>query len=151
MEYFSFKEIVSEAIGRISQRAGEKNISVVSFVEPSVEKIRGSKEYLQEAISNLLANSLKYTPREGHVSINVKDKGNTILVQIKDTGIGIPKDELPSIFEEFFRASNAREVERDGTGLGLSIAKQVIEKHNGKIWVESEQGSGSTFYILLPK
>jgi signal transduction histidine kinase len=73
------------------------------------------------------------------------------LIQIKDTGIGIPKDELPNIFEEFYRASNAKKVERDGTGLGVPIAKQIIERHNGKIWVESELGKGSSFFIILPK
>jgi signal transduction histidine kinase len=100
---------------------------------------------------NILANAVKYTPCNGKIDIRVNDKGNTILIQIKDTGIGIPNDELPKIFEEFFRASNAKEIEKDGTGLGLSIAKQVIERHNGKIWVESEKGKGSTFSIELPK
>ena len=151
MEHFSFKDIVSEAVGQISLKAKEKNISITSFVEPSIGEVRGAKEYLRETIANLLANSVKYTPREGRIGINVTDKGNSMLIKIEDTGIGIPKDDLPSIFEEFYRASNAKEVERDGTGLGLSIAKQVIERHNGKIWVESKQGKGSTFYILLPK
>lgn len=79
------------------------------------------------------------------------DKGNSILIQIEDTGIGIPKDELSKVFDEFYRASNAKEVERDGTGLGLSIAKQIVERHQGKIWVESEEGKGSSFSIELPK
>lgn len=151
MDYFSFKGIVSEAVGQISLKAKAKNILVTSFVEPSIDKIRGSQEYLQETIANLLVNSVKYTPREGRISINATDKGNSILIQIEDTGIGIPKDDMPKIFDEFYRASNAKEVERDGTGLGLSIAKQVVERHNGKIWVDSQEGQGSIFYILLPK
>ncbi|OIO35172.1 MAG: hypothetical protein AUJ74_06935 [Candidatus Omnitrophica bacterium CG1_02_44_16] len=151
IDYFSFKEIVSEAIEQVSQKAAAKNISLVFSVEPSIDRIRGAREYLREMIANLLANSVKYTPREGRISVSVADKGNSILLQIKDTGIGIPKDELPKVFDEFYRASNAKEIERDGTGLGLSIAKQVIERHKGKIWVESEQGNGSTFYIMLPK
>ncbi|MFH1876100.1 MAG: HAMP domain-containing sensor histidine kinase [Candidatus Omnitrophota bacterium] len=151
MDYFSFKEIVSEAVGQISSKAKAKNISVTAFVEPTIDKIRGAKEYLQETITNLLANSVKYTPSEGRINIHVTDKGNSILMKIEDTGIGIPKDDMPKIFDEFYRASNAKEVERDGTGLGLSIAKQVIERHNGKIWVESKEGHGSAFYILLSK
>lgn len=151
MDYFSFREIVSEAVNQISSKAKAKNITISWSVEPGIDKIRGSKEYLQETIVNLLSNSVKYTPKEGVVSINATDKGNSILIRIQDTGIGIPKEDLPKIFEEFYRATNAKEVERDGTGLGLSIAKQVIERHNGKIWAESQEGQGSIFYILLPK
>lgn len=151
MEYFSFQDTLSDVIAHIASKARDKNISINSRVEPSIDKIRGAKDYIQETISNLLANSVKYTPGNGKIDINVADKGNSILIQIKDTGIGIPKDELPKIFDEFYRASNAKKVERDGTGLGLSIAKQVVERHNGRIWVESEEGKGSTFNIILPK
>ncbi|MGE5280113.1 MAG: ATP-binding protein [Deltaproteobacteria bacterium] len=150
-DLFSFREAVSEAVVRVSPRAHAKSISIDLFVEPGIDRIRGAREYLLETIANLLTNSVKYTPREGRITVNVADKGSSILLQIKDTGIGIPKDELPKVFEEFYRASNAREAERDGTGLGLSLAKRIIERHNGKIWVESEEGCGSTFYISLPK
>lgn len=149
--YFSFKDMLSETIAYVSAKAKDKNISVNSVVEPSIDRIRGIKEYIQEALINLLANSVKYTPSNGKIDIMVNDKGNSILITIADTGIGIPRDELPRIFEEFYRASNAKEVERDGTGLGLSIAKQIVEIHKGRIWAESEQGKGSTFSIELPK
>ena len=151
MEYFYFKDALSEAIAYIDSKAKDKNITVNSVAEPSIDKIRGAKEYIQETLTNLLANSVKYTPRNGRINIKVSDKGNSILIEITDNGIGIPKDELPRIFEEFYRASNAREVERDGTGLGLSIAKQIVERHNGKIRVDSEEGKGSTFSVELPK
>ncbi len=151
MDYFSFKDMLSEAISYVASKAKDKDISLNPRLEPTVDRIRGSKEYIQETLTNLLANAVKYTPRNGKIDITVSDKGNRILIEIKDNGIGIPKDELPRIFEEFYRASNAKEVERDGTGLGLSIAKQIVEIHNGKIWVESEEGKGSTFSIELPK
>jgi len=151
MDFFSFKDVLSETVDYITVKARDKNISVSSTLEPSIDRIRGTKEYIQETITNLLANSVKYTPRNGKIEIKVSDKGNSILMQIKDTGIGIPRDELPKIFDEFYRASNAREVERDGTGLGLSIAKQIVQRHQGNIWVESEEGKGSTFHIELPK
>jgi two-component system phosphate regulon sensor histidine kinase PhoR len=151
MDYFSLKEMFPETLAHIFSRAKDKNIPINFNIDPTINEIRGAKEYIQETISNLLANSVKYTPRNGKIDVNVRDRGNSILIQIKDTGIGIPKDELPRIFEEFYRASNAKRVERDGTGLGLSIAKQVIERHRGKIWVESEEGKGSTFSIVLPK
>lgn len=151
MDYFSFEDMAREAISSISSRAKDKNISINFFIEPTINRIRASKEYIQETIANLLANSVKYTPSNGKIDINVMDKGSRILIKIADNGIGIPKDELPRIFEEFYRARNAKEVEKDGTGLGLSMAKQVIEIHNGRIWVESEEGKGSVFNITLPK
>ena len=151
MEYFSLKDSVQEAIGYISLKARDKNITVNLIAESGVYKIRAAREYIQETLANLLVNSIKYTPRNGKVDIMIWDKGGSILIEIADTGIGIPRNELPRIFEEFYRASNAKEVEKDGTGLGLSIAKQVIEMHNGKIWVESEEGKGSKFSIELPK
>lgn len=150
-ESFYLKGMLSEAISVISLKAKEKNISISYFLPPHIDLITGDKEYLQEAITNLLANSVKYTHLGGRIDVDVTDKGNSILLQIKDTGIGIPKDELPRIFEEFFRASNARKIEKDGTGLGLSITKQIIERHGGRIWVESEEDKGTIFNIILPR
>lgn len=152
MERFSFGDMLSEAVSVISLKAKDRNISLNYTPEPNVNIIiRGSKEYIQEAITNILANSVKYTPSGGSIDIYVADKNSFVITEIKDTGIGIPREEMPRIFEEFYRASNAKEVERDGTGLGLAISKQIIERHKGSIWVESEQGKGSTFHIILPK
>jgi signal transduction histidine kinase len=113
--------------------------------------MKGVRVYIEEAIANLLANSVKYTPQGGRIDITINDKGRDLLIQIKDTGIGIPKDEIPRLFEEFYRGKNAKKIEKMGTGLGLSIAKEIVDMHNGKIWAESEEGRGSTFYIKLPK
>ncbi len=151
MEYFSLRDTVSEAVNYISSRAESKNIPVGFTADAGTYNIRAAKEYIRETMVNLLVNSIKYTPRNGKVDIKLSDKGSSVVIEISDTGIGIPKNELSRIFEEFYRASNAKEVERDGTGLGLSIAKQVIEMHKGKIWVESEEGKGSKFGIELPK
>ena len=74
-----------------------------------------------------------------------------VQVSVVDNGIGIPQEDLPHIFEDFYRAKNAEQFEKDGTGLGLSIVKQIIEAHNGKIWVESQVGKGSKFVFILPK
>jgi signal transduction histidine kinase len=151
MAYFSLSKTVRNAIAYVETKAKNKGIILDVHIEPSIDKIRGSQLYIEETISNLLANSIKYTSEGGKINLDVVDKGESILIQIKDTGIGIPQDEIDKVFDEFYRASNAREVERDGTGLGLSIAKQVIERHRGKIWVKSEEGKGATFFILLPK
>lgn len=151
MESFCVKEAIREAISSVEMRAKGKNVLINFSAAPTVDKVKGAKEYIQETIVNILTNSIKYTPSGGRVHINADDKGDSLLLQIKDTGIGIPKEELPRIFEEFYRASNAKEIEKDGTGLGLSIAKQIIERHKGKIWVESELGKGTTINIILPK
>jgi signal transduction histidine kinase len=151
MEYFLFREVVAEAVNSVYSKAKEKNIALNSMIEPGVDRIRATREYIQEALTNLLANSVKYTPASGNIDIKVLDKGSCIIIEIADTGIGIPKDETERVFEEFYRASNAKEVERDGTGLGLSIVKRIIEMHKGKVRVESEEGKGSRFIIELPK
>ena len=101
--------------------------------------------------TNLLLNAIKYTPANGTVEINVKKNSDGLLVEIIDTGIGIPKKEVHRVFDEFYRATNAKKVEKDGTGLGLSIVKQIVERHSGKIWVDSYDGAGAKFSFTLPK
>lgn len=151
VEYFSFKDMLTDVINNIIPKAKNKGIVLESGISPDIGTVRGNREYIREAVSNLLMNSVKYTAPNGRVSIDAVDKGNSIFISIKDTGIGIPKDEISHIFDEFFRASNARQLERDGTGMGVSIAKQIVERHNGKIWVESVEGKGTSFFIILPK
>ncbi len=151
MDYFRIEDTIKNAISRVEARSERKSISLSYTIEPGVDKIRGAQIYIEETIVNLLANSIKYTPRDGKIDVSVKDKGNSILVEISDTGIGIPGGELPKVFNEFYRAANARKVERDGTGLGLSMAKQVVERHRGEIWVESEEGKGTRISFTLPK
>jgi signal transduction histidine kinase len=99
----------------------------------------------------MLLNAIKYTPEKGKVSLTAAEQGDNILIQVSDTGIGIPPDEAVRLFEEFYRASNARKIERDGTGLGLSIVKQVVERHGGKVWAQNDPQGGSTFSFTLPK
>ncbi|MFH1752551.1 MAG: HAMP domain-containing sensor histidine kinase [Candidatus Omnitrophota bacterium] len=148
---FSVSETVKNAVACVRPRAEHKGVILTSRVDASIGNIKGVQTYIEETISNILANAIKYTHKNGRVDLEVKDEGRTILIQIKDTGIGIPGDALPRIFDDFYRADNARKVEIDGSGLGLSIAKEVAERHNGKIWAASEEGRGSSFFIRLPK
>lgn len=150
MEQFSLRKTIENAINFVDTKAKAKNVAINYSIETDVDNLRGIQIYIEETITNLLANAVKYTPNNGKVDISVKNGDNSILIQIADTGIGIPEDEVSRVFDEFYRAKNARTVESDGTGLGLSIAKQVIEKHNGRIGVESKLGIGSTFSIELP-
>ena len=151
MGVFSLRDTVHNAVAAVRTKAEEKSIILNCNVESSVDKIIGNQFSIEEVISNLLLNAIKYTPEKGFVTINVKNRNDCVVIEIADTGIGIPVDELGKVFDEFFRASNARKVNKEGTGLGLSIAKHIVERHGGKIWVDSTEDTGTKFWITLPK
>jgi two-component system OmpR family sensor kinase len=113
-------------------------------------KVYGNADQLKQALVALVDNALKYTPREGYVTLSLDVADNFAVVQVSDTGIGIFPDDLPHIFERFYRADRARTRDRGGSGLGLAIAKSIIEAHHGSITVESMPGKGSTFTLKLP-
>jgi len=151
MQTFSLRQALSAAVEAVRSKAEDKAVSLNADIEPSVDEAFGDHFSIEETITNLLLNAVKYTPAEGSIRVDAKDNGDAILVEIADTGIGIPASEVDKVFEEFFRASNARKVERDGTGLGLSMAKQTIQRHGGDIWVQSREGVGTTISFTLPK
>ena len=151
MEAFSLPDTISKALASIANQAKEKSITVSSNIEPSVGEIVGNEFSITEMITNLLFNAVKYTPENKTVHLEAKSDDKHIRIDIIDTGIGIPADELGNVFGEFFRASNARKTEKDGTGLGLSIVKQIIEQHGGDISVESQEGRGTKFTVILPQ
>jgi len=137
-------------VASVNTRASDKSIKLVYSLEGFTAEVYGNQLSIEETITNLLLNAIKYTPKKGTVEVQAVNQGEQSLIEIADTGIGVPQEELPYIFDEFFRASNARKTERDGTGLGLSIAKQIINRHSGKIWVESKIGEGSRFIFTIP-
>jgi signal transduction histidine kinase len=151
MEVFSLRDAVRNTIGTVESIAREKSITLNCRLDPSVGDIYGNQFSIEEAVTNLLLNAAKYTPEKGNVTLSVKDRDDSVLIEVADTGIGIPGDEIGHIFDEFFRASNAIKVERDGTGLGLSIVKHIIGRHDGQIQVESELNHGTKFTLTLPK
>ncbi|MCP4599145.1 MAG: hypothetical protein GY847_01180, partial [Proteobacteria bacterium] len=105
---------------------------------------------LRQLFLNLLTNAIRYTPEGGTVSISLKQEGRMAVVAVSDTGIGIPQDELPLIFERFYRIDKGRSRADGGSGLGLAICKYIAEAQNGTIEVRSEDGKGSTFSVWLP-
>lgn len=113
--------------------------------------VHGDRESLKQAITNLVSNAIHYNREGGTVVVSTKEQGNALVVEVADTGIGISRDNLPFIFDEFFRVKSSQTRHVSGTGLGLPIAKRIIEAHNGRIEVTSELGKGTTFRILLPK
>ena len=151
MDMFSLKNTIYSAVASVRARAEDKSIALSYDIEPGVEKIFGNQLSVEEAIANLLLNAIKYTPENGIVTVGARDEKDRVLMAVSDTGIGIPEDEKDKVFDEFYRASNARKLEKDGTGLGLSIVKQIVERHGGRIWVESIENHGTTFWFALSK
>lgn len=151
MEEFSVFEMIDSSLTMVNPRATSKSISLSSNVDESLGMIVGNRFSLEEMLTNLLLNAIKYTDENGSVELAASGNGEQVEVAVKDTGIGIPAEEVEHVFEEFYRASNAKKIERDGTGLGLSIVSQIIARHNGRIWVESKQDKGSTFTFTLPR
>jgi two-component system OmpR family sensor kinase len=112
--------------------------------------VQGDPDRLKQLILNLLTNAIKYTPPGGEVTLEVTQQDGYAFIRVKDTGIGIPKEDIEHIFDRFYRVDKARSRQLGGTGLGLSIARWIAEAHRGKIWAESEVGKGSTFIVQLP-
>jgi len=150
MKQTSLGKVIKDSIRDMREMAKQKKLKLEVELPPALPKIYGSAPRLQQVITNLVSNAINYTP-EGSVTIRVSEGAKEIQVEVMDTGIGVPADDLPRLFEDFFRASN---VETKGTGLGLSISRRIVEAHGGKIWVESpcpETGKGSKFTFSLPK
>jgi heavy metal sensor kinase len=146
---------VGEAVGRpISVHAlpprGSTQVSPKRGGNPGPVHVPGDPMRLTELFLNLLENATKYTPPEGSIAVDVERRGKEVLVAVKDTGIGIPAEHLPHIFERFYRVDRARAREAGGTGLGLAIARWIVEAHRGSIRAESEPGQGTTMRVTLP-
>lgn len=128
----------------------EKNVKLINDTEQNCGIYVDEQKFVI-ALKNLIENAIKYNKQEGLVRVYNKGESNNVIIVVEDTGIGIPKESIPLVFERFYRVDKSRSRNIGGTGLGLSIVKHIIEAHKGKVWVESVYGSGSRFYINLPK
>ena len=151
MKTFSFDDALRNVVGAVKSKAEDKSITFNCNIDPSVDRIVGNQFSIEEMVTNILLNAVKYTHENGMIKLDVENRQDSVLVRIADTGIGIPAEEQSRIFDEFYRADNAKRIERDGTGLGLSIARYIAERHGGEIQFQSEEGHGTTFTIRLPK
>ena len=151
MDVFSLRDALHGAVSSVQPQVQEKSITLDCDVESSVKDIFGDRFSIEEMVTNLLLNAITYTPERGTVSLSARNDGDRVLLEIADTGICIPEEEQGRIFDEFYRATNARQVERNGTGLGLSIVRLIVERHGGEIGVESKEGCGTRFELRLPQ
>jgi len=149
LKIFNIKEVIDTAAEIAMPKTEGKKIQLNVEIAKQLLDIEADKELITYVFLNLIANAFKYTPSGGKVLVKVSQKNSSITVEVKDTGIGIPAQDLPHIFEEFFRASNVAKTTK-GTGLGLSLVKYIIEKHGGNILLESEVGKGSSFRFTIP-
>jgi two-component system phosphate regulon sensor histidine kinase PhoR len=146
----SVGQLIESCYETALRRAQEKELFLSLDVPKQIPDVAGDARRLQEVLQNLLDNAIQYTLPGGKIILSAEIRDDEVVFSVTDTGIGIPQADQPRIFERFYRVDAARSREAGGTGLGLAIARHLAELHGGRIWVESEVGSGSTFYFSVP-
>ena len=149
LEDFSISGVVQEVVKDFEPEAKEKK-QIISTIVPGVE-IQADKQKVVAIFINLISNAIKYTPEGGKIDIVVEDRGKDIRAYVADTGIGIPEEHLPKIFERFYMVDTSLTRKSGSLGLGLSIVKEYVNLHGGKVWATSEPGKGSKFFFIMPK
>jgi|GEM_PF-1001863 len=145
------EDVISEVINDMQPQLQEKHINIQVGIKDGLPQVLVDKARLSRAFSNILGNAIKFTPRGRAINISVEDERGYIRIKVMDEGIGISKENLEKVFEKFYQVDSALTRVVGGAGMGLSIAREIIEKHNGQIWVESPGiGGGSTFIFTLP-
>lgn len=139
-------DVLTDFLGEAKQRK-----VTLHFNKPEEVLIECDEDKMKTAIQGLLENAIKYNKENGDVFIEIESDAHEVTISVRDTGIGIEETEKENIFNKFFRTKNAKKKENIGSGLGLFAVKSIVERHNGKIWFESTEGSGTTFFISLPK
>jgi signal transduction histidine kinase len=142
-------KIIIDTMAFLEQRAEAQGIKLQHELD-NMQPIQADPKRIEEVFSNLITNAINYSPEGGIVTVSAHCLSDYMEIKISDTGVGIPESELPKIFDKFYRVKDPKTRKVMGTGLGLSIVKGIIEAHNGTIEVESIQGEGTTFRILLP-
>lgn len=147
-EQVDIAELIKKVYNEVGATATQKNIKMEIGDLPDEHIVSADRISIEHIFENLVGNALKYTETNGTIGIDLKGKGDFIEITVWDSGIGIPKEEQKYLFQDFFRAKNAKKIE--GTGLGLAIVKQLVEKHNGYIRIESQRGQGTKVIFTLP-
>ena len=142
--------MIRDCIETLAHRISEKDIEVVIREEDDLPEVRGDPEALQRMILNVLNNAVKYNSVGGRVTVELRRESSEIVLEVADSGLGIPPESLSRVFERFYRVDKARSRAEGGTGLGLAIVKHTAQIHGGQVDVESRIGRGSTFRIHLP-
>ncbi|MBM2842403.1 MAG: putative two-component sensor histidine kinase [Anaerolineales bacterium] len=150
MEVTPISVLARYALDGLRSAAEMKQQKVETFLSDDLPMVRGDPYRLRQMIANLLENAIKYTPANGEIVVAAVVEGDQVILRVSDSGPGIPAADQPYIFDKFFRASNVPD-DTGGTGLGLSIVKSIVDSHQGRIWVDSQLGRGTTFTVVLPR
>ena len=145
---FALDQTVGNTAELFSQQARSQGISLTCRAEPLT--VEGDEQLIREVVTNLVANAIQYTPRDGHVDVRLSADDTAALLEIADTGIGISEKAREKLFSEFYRAPEAKKVFPDGTGLGLAICKQIVSMHAGDIEATARDEGGTVFTVRLP-
>jgi len=150
-EPLDLENIVEVVLDLLSVQLKERHIEASSKITADANVIFADRSQIERVFINIIGNALKFTPAQGKITVSTHRLDNAVQVDITDTGCGIPQEAQEAIFEEFYRVDNTINQEVKGTGLGLTLVKHIVEAHNGKIWVKSKVGSGSTFSFTVPQ
>jgi two-component system phosphate regulon sensor histidine kinase PhoR len=143
-------DVLQQTVSKLQGMAQSKDIVLEANLPTDLPPVTGDRGWLEQVATNLVGNAIKFTPEGGKVRISAQQSNDQVLVEVSDTGIGIPADALDRIFDKFYRVPHESGERSEGTGLGLHIAKQIVELHDGRILAESNVGEGSTFWFMLP-
>jgi two-component system NtrC family sensor kinase len=142
--------ILQYTLSNLEESIQKKKQALNLDIESDLPSMHGNPIRIRQLFDNLINNAIKYTPKGMEISIDLHLEGNQVIFKIVDQGAGIPPEDQPHIFEKFYRASNITASDAPSSGLGLAIVKTIVESHNGRIWVESTLGEGSTFFVVFP-
>jgi PAS domain S-box-containing protein len=148
-EIVQLENILKYSLDIYENQVRKKNIKLLVDIASDLKPLRANPIRIRQMLDNLIGNAIKYTPTDGRVHISMSMQVDQIIIKVEDTGLGIPPEEQGRVFEKFYRATNAVKG-AEGSGLGLAIVKSIVESHQGRVWVESVVGKGSTFIVLLP-
>jgi len=129
-----------------------RSIELIKNVEQNLPQVNVDPSRIGQVLNNLVSNAIKYTPENGAITVEAKllSRSNEIQISVQDTGVGIPKESLEKVFDKFYQVGGRSLSDVAGTGIGLSVAKEIVEIHSGRIWVESDTGQGAKFLFTLP-
>ena len=142
--------VLDAVVSLMAPHAERSGVALTVDADPHLPAVGGNPEDIEELVGNLVSNAIKYTPSGGRVMAGVVANGEHVLVRVVDTGIGIPADEIPRLFDEFHRCKNARQSDIEGTGLGMAIVKTIADRHHAEVRVESRVGEGTTVEVAFP-
>jgi len=150
-EPFSIAELLQDIILKFQPQAKAKSINIITKIPRNLPFALGDIRMIDRVLSNLIDNAIRYTNNDGKIIISLNEKINQIELSVSDTGEGIPKEDLPHIFDRFFRVEKSRTRNSGGSGLGLAIVKKIVEAHDSEIFVESTLNRGTSFSFTLKK